>query len=156
MVAMSTPKWIQGKVIAQIYKDGANKFKLERKDGSTFGLMYKGSRMSNCEIGSELVATDAVVQDGKVKVYSTEQPPKIKLKEETHTYVNREGEVQKAPMVREISTEELILSGIELMLVNTLDKELPEVRILMQELAFQRISGQCYCYVCSFSHRGFA
>ena len=142
MVAVSKPKWIQGKVLAQIYKDGANKFKLERKDGSTFGLMYKGSRMSNCEIGSELVATDAVVyKDGKVKVYSTEQPPKIKLKEETHTYVNREGEVQKAPMVREISTEELILSGIELMLVNTLDKELPEVRILMQELAFQRISG---------------
>jgi len=141
MVTVSKPKWIQGKVLAQIYKDGANKFKLERKDGSTFGLMYKGSRM-NERAGTELFATDAVVYlDGKVKVYSTQKAPVFKLNEDNHTYINREGEAQQAPMIREISTEELILSGIELMLVNTLEKDLPEVRILMQELAFQRISG---------------
>jgi hypothetical protein len=142
MVTVSKPKWIQGKVLAQIYKDGANKFKLERKDGSTFGLMYKGSRMNDYEVGTELFATDAVVYlDGKVKVYSTQKAPVFKLNEDNHTYINREGEAQQAPMIREISTEELILSGIELMLVNTLEKDLPEVRILMQELAFQRISG---------------
>lgn len=141
MVAVSKPKWIQGKVLAQIYKDGANKFKLERKDGSTFGLMYKGSRMKDYENGTELFATDAVVyKDGKVKVYSTQEPPKFKVNEDNNTYINREGESQQAPMIREITTEELILSGVELMLVNTLDKDPPEVRILMQELAFQRIS----------------
>ena len=139
---MSETKWIQGKLVKQVYKDVWNNFLLARKDGSTFGLMYRGSPLSKYEKGTEVYATDASLHiDGEVKVYSTEDPPKFKFNEETTTYVDKQGEVQPTPTVREITTEELTLAGIELLLVNTLDKEIQEVRILIQELAFSRLSG---------------
>ena len=74
-------------------------------------------------------------------MYSTEDPPKFKFNEETTTHVNKQGAVQPAPKVREITTEELTLAGVELLLTNTLNKDVQEIRILMQELAFSRISG---------------
>ena len=72
-------------------------------------------------------------------MYKTEDPPKFKYKEETTTYVDKSGEVQPAPKVREITTEELTLAGVELLLVNALDKEVEEIRVLMQELAISRL-----------------
>ena len=140
MVSMSETKWIQGKLVKQVYKDAANNFQLARKDGSTFGLIYKGSPLSKYEKGTEVYATDASLYiDGDVKVYKTEDPPKFKFKEETTTYVDKSGEVQPAPKVREITTEELTLAGVELLLVNALDKEVEEIRVLMQELAISRL-----------------
>ena len=137
---MSETKWIQGKLVKQVYKGAANNFQLERKDGSTFGLIYKGSPLSKYEKGTEVYATDASLYiDGDVKVYKTEDPPKFKYKEDTTTYVDKSGEVQTAPKVREITTEELTLAGVELLLVNALDKEVEEIRVLMQELAISRL-----------------
>tara|TARA_R100000353_G_scaffold38311_1_gene30331 strand:+ start:1111 stop:1527 length:417 start_codon:yes stop_codon:yes gene_type:complete len=137
---MSETKWIQGKLVKQVYKGAANNFQLARKDGSTFGLIYKGSPLSKYEKGTEVYATDASLYiDGDVKVYKTEDPPKFKYKEDTTTYVDKSGEVQTAPKVREITTEELTLAGVELLLVNALDKEVEEIRVLMQELAISRL-----------------
>lgn len=137
---MSETKWIQGKLVKQVYKGAANNFQLARKDGSTFGLIYKGSPLGKYEKGTEVYATDASLYiDGDVKVYKTEDPPKFKYKEETTTYVDKSGEVQPAPKVREITTEELTLAGVELLLVNALDKEVEEIRVLMQELAISRL-----------------
>ena len=137
---MSETRWIQGKLVKQVYKDSANNFQLARKDGSTFGLIYKGSPLVKYEKGTEVYATDASLYiDGDVKVYKTEDPPKFKFKEETTTYVDKSGEVQPAPKVREITTEELTLAGVELLLVNALDKEVEEIRVLMQELAISRL-----------------
>jgi len=140
MVSMSETKWIQGKLVKQVYRDAANNFQLARKDGSTFGLIYKGSPLSKYEKGTEVYATDASLYiDGEVKVYKTEDPPKFKFNEETTTHVNKQGAVQPAPKVREITTEELTLAGVELLLVNALDKEVEEIRVLMQELAISRL-----------------
>ena len=137
---MIETKWIQGKLVKQVYKDAANNFQLERKDGSTFGLIYKGSPLSKYEKGTEVYATDASLYiDGDVKVYKTEEPPRFKYKEDTTTYVDKSGEVQPAPKVREITTEELTLAGVELLLVNALDKDVEEIRVLMQDLAISRL-----------------
>tara|TARA_R110002074_G_scaffold399759_2_gene593567 strand:+ start:433 stop:852 length:420 start_codon:yes stop_codon:yes gene_type:complete len=138
---MSETKWIQGKLVKQVYKDSANNFQLERKDGSTFGLIYKGSPLSKYERGTEVYATDASLYiDGKVKVYKTDDPPKFKFKEDTTTYIDSQGEVQPTPTVRELTTEELTLAGIELLLVRSLDIEVQQVRVLIQELAFKKLS----------------
>ena len=137
---MSETKWIQGKLVKQVYKDSANNFQLERKDGSTFGLVYKGSPLSKYERGTEVYATDASLYiDGEVKVYKTNEPPKFKFKEDTTTCVDRHGDVQPIPKVRELTTEELTLAGIELLLVRSLDIEVEKVRVLIQELAFKKI-----------------
>ena len=142
MVSMSDSKWVQGKLVKQSFKDNANKFQLERKDGTIFGLKYEGAPVRQYEKGTELYAPDAkLILDGDIKVYSTDEPPQLKFKEETTVTINRNADVVKTPMVREITTEELTLAGIELLLVNTLDKEIQEVRILIQELAFSRLSG---------------
>mgnify|MGYP003667346026 CR=1 FL=1 len=134
---MSETKWIQGKLVKQVYKDSANNFQLERKDGSTFGLIYKGSPLSKYERGTEVYATDASLYiDGEVKVYKTE----FKFKEDTTTCIDSQGEVQPTPTVRELTTEELTLAGIELLLVRSLDIEVQQVRVLIQELAFKKLS----------------
>ena len=138
---MSETKWIQGKLVKQVYKDSANNFQLERKDGSTFGLIYKGSPLSKYERGTEVYATDASLYiDGEVKVYKTNEPPKFKFKEDTTTCIDSQGEVQPTPKVRELTTEELTLAGIELLLVRSLDIEVQQVRVLIQELAFKKLS----------------
>jgi len=138
---MSETKWIQGKLVKQVYKDSANNFQLERKDGSTFGLIYKGSPLSKYERGTEVYATDASLYiDGEVKVYKTNEPPKFKFKEDTATCIDSQGEVQPTPKVRELTTEELTLAGIELLLVRSLDIEVQQVRVLIQELAFKKLS----------------
>ena len=141
MVSMSETKWIQGKLVKQVYRDAANNFQLARKDGSTFGLIYKGSPLSKYEKGTEVYATAASLYiDGEVKVYKTNEPPKFKFKEDTTTCVDRHGDVQPIPKVRELTTEELTLAGIELLLVRSLAIEVEQVRVLIQELAFKKIS----------------
>lgn len=137
---MNETKWIQGKLVKQSFKDNSNKFQLERKDGTIFGLKYEGAPVRQYEIGTELYAPDAtLILDGQIKVYSTAYPPQLKFKEETTTYVDRHGEVQPAPKVREITTEELTLAGVELLLVNAFDKDVEEIRVMMQELAISRL-----------------
>lgn len=137
---MNETKWIQGKLVKQSFKDNSNKFQLERKDGTIFGLKYEGAPVRQYEIGTELYAPDAtLILDGHIKVYSTAYPPQLKFKEETTTYVDRHGEVQPAPKVREITTEELTLAGVELLLVNAFDKDVEEIRVMMQELAISRL-----------------
>lgn len=137
---MSETKWIQGKIVKQVYRHNANNFQLARKDGSTFGLIYKGSPLSKYEKGTEVWANNVSLYiDGDFKVYETEEPPRFKYKEDTTTYVDKSGEVQPAPKVREITTEELTLAGVELLLVNALDKDVEEIRVLMQDLAISRL-----------------
>lgn len=137
---MSETKWIQGEIVKQVYKHNANNFQLARKDGSTFGLIYKGSPLSKYEKGTEVWASNVSLYiDGDFKVYETEEPPRFKYKEDTTTYVDKSGEVQPAPKVREITTEELTLAGVELLLVNALDKDVEEIRVLMQDLAISRL-----------------
>jgi len=140
MVSMNETKWIQGKLVKQSFKDNSNKFQLERKDGTIFGLKYEGAPVRKYETGTELYAPDAtLILDGKIKVYSTAYPPQLKFKEETTTYVDKHGEVQPTPKVREITTEELTLAGVELLLVNAFDKDVEEIRVMMQELAISRL-----------------
>ena len=137
---MIETKWIQGEIVRQVYKHNANNFQLARKDGSTFGLIYKGSPLSKYEKGTEVWASNVSLYiDGDFKVYETEEPPRFKYKEDTTTYVDKSGEVQPAPKVREITTEELTLAGVELLLVNALDKDVEEIRVLMQDLAISRL-----------------
>ena len=139
---MSESKWVQGRLVKQSFKKNANKIQLERKDGTIFGLKYKGAPVRQYEKGTNLYAPDAkLILDGEIKVYSTDEPPRLKFNEETTVAINRNGDVVKTPMVREITTEELTLAGVELLLTNALDKDVAEIRVLMQELAFSRISG---------------
>ena len=141
MVSMNESKWVQGKLVKQSFKDNANKFQLERKDGTIFGLKYEGAPVRQYEKGTELYAPDAkLILDGDIKVYSTDEPPQLKFKEDTTTCIDRQGEVQPTPTVRELTTEELTLAGIELLLVNSLDIEVQQVRVLIQELAFKKLS----------------
>jgi hypothetical protein len=139
---MSESKWIQGTLVKQVYKDGVNKFHLRRNDGSTFGIMYQGAPLSFYESGTQVQSSSAtLVKDGEVKVYNSETAPIFRLKEQDTTSINQEGEVVPNPKIRELTVEELTLAACELILVNTLNKSVEEVRVLMQALAFKRISG---------------
>tara|TARA_Y100000361_G_scaffold153524_1_gene175569 strand:+ start:1341 stop:1772 length:432 start_codon:yes stop_codon:yes gene_type:complete len=143
---MQETKFVQGKLIKQVYKDEANNFVLERKDGTKFGLIYKQSPVDDYEVGTTLFAPETTLyMDDKIKVYETLEPPMFKFSSKKATSINKEGDIVPNPKIKTLPKQEQllhqILSTVEVMAALNAQEDIEKIRMLAQELTFKRMSG---------------